>query len=76
MIGFYDERMDYIDYKRTCLEYKYQGISFFNPKYENNSEVMISFYFDKMSKFEEEFDRIEKNDTSECIQLRKMKAKW
>ena len=72
----YNEQIDYIEYLRDSLEYKYKGVSFYNPNKENNNEVMIQFIYDKMKKFEDDFDKIEGNDTSECIEIRKMKAKW
>ena len=76
LIKHYEEHIEYIDYLRERLEKYYQGIVFYNPKYENNREAMIGFYFDNMARFEEEFDKREGYEGSECIELRKMKAKW
>ena len=76
LIEHYYEHIEYIEYLRQQNEFNYEGISFYNSNYSNNRDVMISFYFDKMSKFEEEFDKIEGNDTSECIPIRRMKANW
>ena len=76
LILHYNEQVDYNEYLRDELEYKYRGISFYNPKYVNNNDVMFQFYFDHMRRFEDDFDKIEGNDTSECIEIRKMKAKW
>ena len=77
MLEHYSERIEYIDYLRDQLEYKYKGAYFSNPKFDNiGIDVMIEFYYDKIKEFEEEFDRVENNDTKECIEIRKMKAKW
>ncbi len=73
---FYNEHLEYIDYLRDKLEYTYNSAYYNNPEYEDNSRVMIQFYYDNMIEFEKEFDKREGLENAECIELRKMKAKW
>ena len=46
---YYGEHIDYFEYKRDKLEKYLQGIDMFNPKYEDNREVLYEFVDKKLS---------------------------
>lgn len=48
--SYYNKHVEYIEYLRDALESNYRGISYYNPKYENNIEVFNQFMRKQLNK--------------------------
>ena len=56
-VNYYNEHIDYIEYLRDVLDHEFNGINYFNPKYENNIPVFNQFMRKELDKNKKKTDK-------------------